>query len=310
MSKKFHSFFIYLIVAFIFYSTTFSVDAASTVSNAVQEVAPMSYCVIDLSAGSTALHYPVSYLIEIPESGFTTDVYRTTQLVLRRIPAGRFNMQGVYNVTLTKDFYMGIFEVTQKQYERVTGEEPSRYKGDDLPVEMVSYGMIRGTNKGLKVPNSFEVDETSFLGKLRARTGLLFDLPSEAQWEYACRAGTETLYYWGDDKRNSDLYAWRQGGGIKWDIFQIICKTHTVGSLKPNNWGLYDMNGNVWEWCLDRFGQVTAGEDPKGPDTGLPPRVLRGGSWKEHNFSTMMRSLNFPMHGNYYNGFRLMLPCP
>jgi len=235
------------------------------------------YLVIDLSAGADALSYPVAYLGGVPANGWTDD-YKTNKLVLRRIPAGTFEMQNKSNVTLTRSFYMGVFEVTQKQYQLVMGANPSSYKGDTLPVGSVSYNMIRGSSDGAGWPSSSAVDSDSFLGKLRARTGLNLDLPTEAQWEYACRAGTTSAYNNGgdteDDLRQLGRYSSNRsdgkGGGSQYT---------TVGSYLPNEWGLYDMHGNVNEWCLDWSGFLIGlayGTDPQGPSTGSG-RVYRGG---------------------------------
>jgi formylglycine-generating enzyme required for sulfatase activity len=157
------------------------------------------YCVIDLSAGPKASKYPVSYLAAEPKGGFNTDEYKTTKLVLRRIEPGKFLVDGKLGVTLTKSFYCGIFEVTQKQYELVTGGNPSERKGDTRPVEQVSWNMVRGDSSTCDWPSSVKVDPNSFMGKIQARTGLNFDLPTEAQWEYACRAGTTSRYNNGGD---------------------------------------------------------------------------------------------------------------
>ena len=158
-----------------------------------EEVKPSyQYCVIDLSAGSSAASYPVTYLLEPPNGGFNVSEYKTTKLVLKCIEAGSFKMGGSYDVTLTKPFYCGLFEVTQRQWELVTGSNPcsstSYGNGNSYPVHYVSYNMIRGSSAGAGWPSSSAVDASSFLGKLRARTDLDFDLPTEAQWEYACRA--------------------------------------------------------------------------------------------------------------------------
>jgi len=255
------------------------------------------YLVADLSAGANASTYPISYLGSVPSGGWT-DAYKTTKLVLRRIPAGTFKMKNTSNVTLTKPFYMGVFEVTQKQYTLVMGSNPSSFTGDALPVEKVSYDTIRGTSNGAKWPSSSAVDSTSFMGKLRARTGLNFDLPTEAQWEYACRAGTTTTYYWGNSM--NDSYAWYNGNAST--------KTHKVGTKTPNAWGLYDMSGNVGEWCLDWHNNtLTYGTDPKGSSSGSN-RVLRGGGWDNSTVvcTSSYRDKNNPSSVYYSYGFRLV----
>ena len=256
------------------------------------------YCIIDLSAGSNADKYPVSYRDSKPNDGWT-DVYKTNKLVLRRIEPGMFTMgedqkNEFHRVTLTKPFYIGVFEMTQRQYVLVMGDNPSKFKGDKRPVEMVSYIGIRGNSEGAKWPASFSVDSDSFLGKLRTRTGLNFDLPTDAQWEYACRAGTTSEYNNGGDSENDlkslgrftlnqNKRGWRESKGDfarhKPDGKGSCQEAHTVvGSYKPNAWGLYDMHGNVWEWCLDWLGSLKYGIDPRGPSSGRC-RVRRGGSW-------------------------------
>lgn len=229
--------------------------------------------IIDLSGGADATSYPISYLDAVPSSGFTNNTYRTTKLVLRRIDSGTFVMGSnqsdeSHRVTLTRPFYMGIFEVTQKQYILVTGASyaNSTYgTGDGYPACNISYNKIRGSENGAKWPSSYSVDPTSFMGILRNRTGLSFDLPTNAQTEYACRAGTTTEYYWG--KTNSSIYAYST-------------KSHRVVGMKPaNSWGLYNMSDNAWEWCLDWSGTHAYGTDPKGPSSGSY-RVLRGGCYE------------------------------
>jgi formylglycine-generating enzyme required for sulfatase activity len=250
-------------------------------TNVVFEVAyaTAEYCVIDLSGGANASSYPVTYVASVPSGGFNTDEYKTTKLVLRLIEPGTFMMGGSYQVTLTKPFYCGVFEVTQKQYELVTGSNPSYYQGDMRPVEQVSWNTIRGDSSTYNWPGSANVDSSTFIGKLQARTGLNFDLPTEAQWEYACRAGTTSTYNNGGDTEN-DLKQLGRYSGDKSDGKGGYTDVHTkVGSYEPNAWGLYDMHGNVWEWCLDWHGNLSSGvTDPRGSSSGSS-RVLRGSSW-------------------------------
>ena len=230
------------------------------------------YCVIDLSEGADATSYPVTYLSEPPIGGFNVDEYKTTKLVLRRIEAGTFIMGEDQNdeshrVTLTKPFFCGLFEMTQKQYMLVTGNNPSYNSGETLPVGDLNHYTIRGKSSDDTWPSSSAVTPSSFMGKLRARTGLDFDLPTEAQWEYACRAGTTTKYSYGNSA--DSRYMWYRY------VYQATI--HPVGAKNPNPWGLYDMHGNVWEMCLDRAGTKEYGADPKGASSGSS-RIVCGGS--------------------------------
>ena len=278
--------------------------SSNVVFNVSCEMTPASYCVIDLSAGANATSYPVTYLAEPPSGGFNVDAYKTAKIVLRRLEVGTFIMGDDQNdeshrVTLAKPFFCGLFEVTQKQYTLVTGTDPcssSQYgKSDTRPVHYVSYEMIRGSSNGAKWPSSSAVDSSSFMGKLRARTGLDFDLPTEAQWEYACRAGTTTTYYWGNSMDGN--YAWYEGNSLN--------STHSVGVWNPNAWELYDMSGNVWELCLDRYGTLVYGTDPKGSSSGTS-RVIRGGGWNvSTGTSSSYRSSYDPSREGSSVGFRL-----
>ncbi|HOG51352.1 MAG TPA: formylglycine-generating enzyme family protein [Lentisphaeria bacterium] len=300
---------------------------------AIANVAPErnTYLVIDLSAGPEASNYPVSYLPEVPDGGWT-DEYKTTKLVLRRIPAGTFTMGspgdeiGRYNnetqhqVTLTKDFHVGVFAVTQKQWERIMGNWPSYYNSyrDSRPVESISYEDIRGNGAGSGWPANNDVDADSFLGRLRTKTGLDFDLPTEAQWEYACRAETKTALNSGKNLTSEEQCPnmaevgryWYNGGSNP----SGDGRTAKVGSYLPNQWGLYDMHGNVWEWCLDwhqsELGS-SAQTDPRGAAGGTA-RVTRGGSW--FNAANLCRSAcrnsNPPTWPNTDRGFRLVRTVP
>ena len=201
------------------------------------------------------------------------DLGKGIKLEMVLIPAGKFKMgspvseKGRFNpaskigsevgdetqheVTLTKPFYMGKFEVTQEQWEAVMGNNPSsKTKGAKLPVTDVSWN-----------------DCKELIKKLNASTKGNYRLPTEAEWEYSCRAGTSTVYSFGDSITNSDANI--LGSGIK-----------AVGSYKPNAFGLYDMHGNVFEWCEDWFGIYPAGAitDPKGPAIEKC-HILRGGAY-------------------------------
>ena len=274
------------------------------------------YCVIDLSAGASASSYSVTYLTKPPSGGFNVDEYKTTKLALRLVEPGTFMMCGQYETTLTKPFYCGVFEVTQRQYELVTGSNPSCYKGDMRPVEFVSWNTIRGDSSTYNWPGSSNVDLNSFMGRLRARTGLDFDLPTEAQWEYACHAGTSTDYsngtnYGGNYSNDPNLNLLGRYSYNRSDGKGGYTDAHTtVGSYLPNAWGLYDMHGNVWEWCLDWYGSLSSPmTDPSGSSSGAN-RVTRGGSWIYGASSCISsyRSYNFPSYSYDYIGFRLVRP--
>jgi formylglycine-generating enzyme required for sulfatase activity len=257
------------------------------------------YMVIDLSAGPSASSYSVSYMSAVPAGGWS-DEYKTTKLVMRRIPAGTFTMgspsgelgresdETEHQVTLTKDFYIGVFPVTQKQWERVMGDWPSYFHNPDYrdsrPVDFVSYYVIRENPNNSTIspnwPQSAQAHENSFIGKLREKTWVMsLDLPTEAQWEYACRAGTTTALNSGKNLTAEDScpnllevgrYRWSHPGGVlpSSDV-DTDGGTAKVGSYLPNAWGLYDMHGNVFEWCLDWYAETPQGTtDPVGAASG------------------------------------------
>ena len=264
------------------------------------------YCVVDLSAGADAESYPVTMTDEPPDGGFNANAYKTAKLVLRLIEPSSFRMGGSYDVTLTKPYYMGIFEVTQKQYELVTGEDPSTHKGEMRPVEHVSWNSVRGTNNW---PTVRTVEPDSFVGRLQARTGLNFNLPTEAQWEYACRAGTTNNYNSGSDSLKELKRLGRYVDNQSDNMGGYTNAHTTVGSYLPNAWELYDMHGNVWEWCLDWYGSsLSSGmTDPEGPPSGTK-RTLRGGSWSSRGDecrASYREKFNYPSSGQPYFGFRL-----
>jgi formylglycine-generating enzyme required for sulfatase activity len=170
--------------------------------------------------------------------------------------AGSDSEKPAHKVNITKPFYLAKYEVTQAQWRAVMGEDQSYYKGDANPVDSVSWN-----------------DCQTFLSKLSEKAGgVPFRLPTEAEWEYACRAGSTAKYSFGDSDSDLVNYAWYTANSGN--------TSHPVGEKKPNAWGLYDMHGNVWEWCQDWYANYPAGDvsDPQGPSSGHA-RVLRGGGW-------------------------------
>jgi formylglycine-generating enzyme required for sulfatase activity len=262
-----------------------------------------------------------------------------------KIPAGTFQMgeEGlatpVHSVTLT-GFYMGKYAVTQEQYLAVMGVNPSFFNG----VPGVPEGSTRdtGTPPGevqekRPVERVTWFDAVEFCNKLSILEGLTpayaisdiirhedgfiiaatvavnwnangYRLPTESEWEYACRAGTTTAYSFGDDAAQLGEYAWFSGNSNTDDT---TIKSHQVGLKKPNEWGLYDMHGNVWEWVWDWWASYTAEAktDPRGPGTGTY-RVERGGSW--HLVARHLRSANRSGNGPSSRfsslGFRVVRP--
>jgi formylglycine-generating enzyme required for sulfatase activity len=169
---------------------------------------------------------------------------------------GRENESPQHPVTLPQGYWLADSQVTQELWTSIAGKNPSRFRGDTNPVEQISW---RECQKWL--PNVLEKVPT-----------LQLALPTEAQWEYACRAGSTSAYCFGDDPKELPKYGWFDENSDR--------KTHPVKQLQPNGWGLYDMHGNVWEWCSDRYGDYAAPaqSDPPGPTKGTT-RVIRGGGW-------------------------------
>lgn len=215
-------------------------------------------------------------------------IENSISMKLRLIPAGSYRAAPKYtsghNVRITHPFYIGVNEVTQAQYAKVMGENPSRYVGENLPVDSVSWFAAR-----------------SFCEKLSAIEGVVYRLPTEAEWEYAARAGIRTRHYWGDEVEGA--YAWYRSNS---DL-----RPHPVGLKKPNQWGLYDMIGNAWEWCADWYSvEYFANppvDDPAGPESGTH-RVLRGASWQEpaDNLNLIQRGMSEPGAQDFTIGFRVV----
>ena len=275
--------------------------------------------------------------------GVENNLYKTEQMVFRKIPAanvcyrfgspmtekGRSNdKEAAQMITLKDDFYLGIYEVTQRQYELITGKRPAYFKNDSCyrfrPVENLSVTAIRGS--GSWPDGGHIVADDSFMGILGDRTGLYgFDLPTEAEWEFAARASCGNALYNGKELTGDttsdnldDIARYRRNGGYATGASSEPASNSTVehgtadvGSFDRNAYGLYDMLGNVWERCLDRYidfptvGELEAG----GPgDRGsTSSRTIRGGSWKNDASSIRSASRNGVGATSSFNhtGFRV-----
>jgi len=227
-------------------------------------------------------------------------------MTLTLIPPGEFMMgspkseagrdprrEHLHRVTLTRPFGMGMHEVTQEQYEQVMGKNPSKRKGEQHPAEAMTWReAIEYCRKLSALPKE----------KASAR---VYRLPTEAEWEYVCRAGTTTAYSFGDDASKLGEYAWYVGNSGK--------KSHPIGEKNPNPWGVCGMHGNVFEWCHDWFGAYPSGSviNPMGPTTGKD-KLNRGGSF--NNTSEVSRSAErggfSPSGGHGVLGFRVVLEIP
>jgi formylglycine-generating enzyme required for sulfatase activity len=198
---------------------------------------------------------------------------------------GRDTDESQHSVTLTKGFYMAIVPVTQAQWVMVMETDPSHWQRDDLPVENVSW-----------------YDAEAFCQKLSHLEGRRYRLPTEAEWEYACRAGTTTEFYSG---AGNDALA-----SIAWDSDNSGGHTRSVGGKLPNAWGLYDMEGNVWQWCWDYYGDYPDGAvvNPTGPDMAKH-KVCRGGSWGASASECRCATRNDRRPDGHYPvvGFRVVL---
>ena len=265
---------------------------------------PPDWMVADLQSGDVNYYTTTN---AFPLGGLANDIYRKTKLVMRHIPAKNVtwtmgtatNEAGAVNiaramqheVTLTKDYWMGIYEVTQMQYDQFSGVARhavwrTAEDADVRPTENVSFKQLRCSPSDNKwwPQNGHDVADGSPIDRLRLRTGIAFDLPTEAQWEFACRAGTRTPYNNGarlaPGYANLGDIAFACIDEIAWYKYNSaidgVRQTHPVGLKKPNAWGLYDMHGNVLELCLDQFNPTAGFEstvyftseptvDPTGP---------------------------------------------
>jgi uncharacterized protein (TIGR02996 family) len=185
---------------------------------------------------------------------------------------GRYGDEDQHPVRLTRGFWLGATVVTQAQWRAVTGESPANQEGDDLPVERISWQ-----------------DCEEFLRRLVARDGRPYRFPTEAEWEYACRAGTQTPFFWGNlitsELANYNAATGDDGGPPG----EYRDRTMPANAFPPNAWGLHQMHGNVWEWCADWYARYPTGEatDPVGAEDGVT-RLARGGTWRM--FTRRLRS--------------------
>ena len=236
---------------------------------------------------------------------FTETIAKGITLEMMAIPGGSFvmgspdtearrsNDEGRQRTVNLAPFFMGKYEVTQEQWQAVMGNNPSYFKGAKLPVENVTWN-----------------DAVQFCQKLSQKTGKTYRLPSEAEWEYACRAGTTTPFYFGETI-TPDLVNYSGNypyGAASKGLYRA--KTTDVGSFPPNAFGLYDMHGNVWEWCSDRFHSNYNGAPTDGTswETGTDGnRVLRGGSWSNNAVLCGAANRNYAYAGgsNGSRGFRV-----
>jgi formylglycine-generating enzyme required for sulfatase activity len=208
------------------------------------------------------------------------------------IPAGSFQMgdnewdwaKPVHKVEIKQAFYLGKFEVTQKQYQAIMGNNPSHFKGENRPVENVSWN-----------------DAQAFIKKLNDKEGKSnkYRLPTEAEWEYAARANTSTKWSFGDNESDLKEYAWYRENSNS--------ETHEVGQKKPNGFGLFDMHGNVWEWTCSDYGKYSENNHLECSSKNNANKSLRGGSW--YAYAECCRSSSRLSRSNRYgsNGFRLAL---
>lgn len=223
--------------------------------------------------------------------GIRDDIYRDgeriTSIEFYRVPAGTFRrgrLRNYHRVTISNDFHLGKYLVTQAQWEAVMEDNPSNFKGANWPVENVSWE-----------------DCQQFIERLNYQTGKnIYRLPTEAEWEYACRAGSISNFSFGDDKKRLGEYGWYSANSDG--------ETHPVGQKIPNPWGFHDMHGNVWEWCKDWYAPYPGGlvTDPEGPSSGSD-RVLRGGGWLDGPMRCRsgFRSYFSPNFRCSFFGFRL-----
>jgi formylglycine-generating enzyme required for sulfatase activity len=282
-------------------------DAPVTAASSAKE-----YLVIDLGGGATAETWPAEAVDELDP---TDEQYKTTKLVLKKIRAGSFmqtspddeplrknGYESYSEVVLTNDYWIGVYELTQKQYELITGVAGASGQGA-YPRHSITFSDVRGANLGRWWPRTSEVDGDSLIGKLRSKitlpdgipAGWEFDLPTEAQWEYACRAGVDAP--WNSGKQinvytNEAGFACDDGlDAVGWYAANSGGVLHKVGLRMPNGFGLYDMHGSLWEMTLGVI--CTQGNTP---ESGIEP--------PGRDYPDTLKEDSFPVYGNSYRVVR------
>ena len=300
---------------------------------------PPDYMAVDIVATNQIWFYVSEDAIPF---GVQHGLYKSTRLLMRKIPAagityrmGAPSTEGFYSaneiahlVKLTNDIYIGVLPVTQRQWKNMTGQNATSGHTDEAthpqhwlyPVNNVSYNALRGSvANGIDWPTTarFTVAAGSRLQTIRSITGIsTMDLPTEAEWEYACRAGASGAHFDGSSTSvaDTDEIGWYQNNSA----VDGTMRPHPVGLKKPNGWGLFDMLGNMHEWCIDWRGDyvfddaAVATVAPKGVDSGTT-RVKRGGGSYEHGRDYLRcakRDANQPDSASRYNGFRLYCSIP
>lgn len=304
-----------------------SEDSSTIKESQNEELNPHTpYLVLDLKT------FALRTEIEPPD--LRSSSVRTDEIWFRRVEAGVYTIgskkeeighsddEQEQQIVITLPYYIAIFPLTQGQYKLIKGSEstPSKFIGDTRPLESISYADLRGNEQGSNWPKNkdYEVDPGSFFGVLRRKVSFCdcyFDLPTEAQWEVAARAGNATAFGDGtelsgkqkcDNLANIGRYRLNQRDGKSKFI-----ETAEVGSYLPNNWGIYDMHGNVYEWCLDWYSykKSESSSDPLGPEEG-EERVARGGSYNSYAFccsAARRKGLNPSESNDVTVGFRPVL---
>ena len=304
-------------------------NVARAVVSAWATNTPPDYMVLDLTAPGTERYYVSTNAL--PYGGLTNQIYKTSMMVMRRIPAGgvtwrmgspstegytsapRKECEMPHYVSFTEDFWMGVFNVTRKQYNILVGTNPGS-GADNVPANTFSYNTLRGKYDpdGVNWPDTlYSVAAGSAIAAARNTAGVDFDLPTSAQWEYACRAGERAQTYFGDTNVNTRItnYAWFSNNSSG--------QSHEVGLKIPNAWGLYDMYGNISEIVLDFYknvGSSASVTDPKGPtsaEVSDRTRVVRGtgrydSGWQV--FRSAAISYIAESSGNQNYGIRFVCP--